>query len=167
MRLALVLGVLLARAAAAASIEAGDRLPALSVQDWDGKPVSLERYAGKPLVIDFWASWCGTCKAALPALDAVARRQREHGVVVIAINIDRNRQAAESWLDANLRDRTVTLLHDAQGTALARFGAEGMPAVYVVDRQGVVRFAEAGYAPERIEAVERAIENVVASKSPG
>ena len=95
--------------AVAASVGTGDRLPALELRDWDGKPVSLEQFAGKPLVIDFWASWCGACKAALPALDAVARRQREHGVVVVAINVDRNRKAADGWLTITDRKKDIII----------------------------------------------------------
>ena len=56
----------------------------------------------------------------------------------------------------------MRLVHDPEGTFLARVGADGMPAAYVVDRDGVVRFAEAGYAADRVAAVERAVEQLLA-----
>jgi hypothetical protein len=57
-------------------------------------------------------------------------------------------------------ERTLTLAHDPEGALLARCGASGMPAAYVVDRDGVVRLAEAGYALDRVAAIERAAEAV-------
>ena len=60
------------------------------------------------------------------------------------------------------RERTLTLAHDPEGGFLARCGAACMPAVYVVDRDGVVRFTEAGYALDRVAAIERAAEAVAA-----
>ena len=148
--------------AGASALRVGDRLPAFTLDGWDGKPVASATLAGKPLVIDFWASWCATCKAALPALDAMSRRVGDRGVEVLAVNIDREQSAADAWLAERLPDRRVTLLRDPDGALLARLGADGMPAVYVVDRDGIVRFAEAGYAPDRVAAIERAVESALA-----
>ena len=82
--------------------------------------------------------------------------------VVVAVNVDRNRSAADAWLAERLPERSLTLAHDPEGGFLARCGAAGMPAVYVVDRDGIVRFAEAGYALDRVDAIERAAEAVTA-----
>ena len=146
----------------AGAVGVGDRLPAFSLTAWDGTPLAAERFQGKPLVVDFWASWCVPCRAALPAIDAMARRLADRGVVVLAVNVDRDRSAADAWLGERLADRRLTLAHDPEGKLLARFGAGGMPAVYVVDRSGVVRFAESGYAPDRVGAIEQAVERVLA-----
>jgi len=159
----LVLLVLLAgRIAAADTIGVGDRLPSFSLDGFDGRRISASELAGKPVVIDFWASWCATCRTALPAIDRMARRLVGRDVVVLAVNVDRSRGAADAWLAERLPDHVVTLAHDPEGALLARFGASGMPATYVVDRAGVVRLAEAGYAPERVDAIERAVDAVLA-----
>jgi thiol-disulfide isomerase/thioredoxin len=157
MRFVALSALLFARLAWAGSVGVGDRLPGLALQGWDGKAIVLSGLAGKTVVVDFWASWCVTCRLALPALDRLARQQPADKVVVLAVNIDRDRSAADAWLAERLPDRAVTLATDPEGTALARFGAAGMPAVYVAGPDGVVRFAESGYAPERVEAVGRAI----------
>jgi thiol-disulfide isomerase/thioredoxin len=161
-----LLGILLSialvpRLAAAGTVGVGDRLPAFSLTAWDGKPITSDDLKGKPVLVDFWASWCSACRTALPALDDIARRLAERGIVVLAVNVDRDRTKADAWLAERLADRHVTLAHDPDGTLLARCGASGMPAVYVVDRDGVVRFAEAGYAPDRVAAIERAVEDVL------
>ena len=160
--LVVLLGLLGPRLAAAGSIAVGDRFPWQALTGWDGKPIAPADLAGKPVVVDFWASWCLPCRTALPAIDGIAQRLRDRGVVVVAVNVDRNRSAADGWLAERLPERTFTLAHDPEGALLARCGASGMPAAYVVDRDGVVRFAEAGYALDRVAAIERAAEAVAA-----
>jgi thiol-disulfide isomerase/thioredoxin len=146
------------RLASAGTIAAGDRLPAFDLATWDGARLASSAVAGKPVIVDFWASWCVPCRTALPALDAVARRLRDRGVMVVAVNVDRDRAKADAWLAERLPERALTLAHDPEGAFLARCGAGGMPAVYVVDGDGIVRFVESGYALDRVAAIERAAE---------
>jgi thiol-disulfide isomerase/thioredoxin len=166
-RLLLLVSVFLARVAVAATVGVGDKLPAFTLTTWDGKAIASSDLAGKPVIVDFWASWCVPCRAALPAIDAVARRLHDRGVVVLAVNVDRDRAKADAWLAERLPDRRLTLVHDPEGALLARCGARGMPAVYVVDRGGIVRFAEAGYALDRVAAIERAAEAVLEAPDHG
>jgi thiol-disulfide isomerase/thioredoxin len=155
--LSIVIALLLVqRPAVAGGVGPGDRLPSFTLTTWDGARLAPSDLAGKPVVVDFWASWCLPCRTALPALDAMARRLADRGVMVLAVNVDRDRAAADAWLAERLPDRRMTLAHDPEGVLLARCGASGMPAVYVVDRGGVVRFVESGYAPDRVPAIERA-----------
>ena len=142
----------------AASIAAGDAAPPVRLPDRSGQVVSLAALRGQPVVVDFWASWCAVCRTALPALDALARRRAGDGVRVLAVNVDRSRAAADAWLAARLPSPAVTVLLDPEGATLARFGADGMPALYVVDRDGVVRLALSGAALERLDAVERVLD---------
>jgi thiol-disulfide isomerase/thioredoxin len=158
MRLLLLATVLVARLASAGTIGVGDRLPPFTLTTWDGTRLASSELAGKPVILDFWASWCMPCRTALPAIDAVARRLHDRGVVVLAVNVDRDRAKADAWLAERMPDRRLILAHDPEGALLARCGAGGMPAVYVVDRDGVVRFAESGYALDRVAAIERAAE---------
>src|SRR5262245_41426523 len=109
MRLALLLVLLAGRLAIAGSVSVGDRLPSFTVTGWDGTPLASSSLAGKPLIVDFWASWCVPCRTALPAIDGIAQRLAGRGVVVLAINVDRDRAAADTWLAQRLPDRRLTL----------------------------------------------------------
>ena len=153
--------LLAARVATAGALAPGDRVPAFVVTGRDGGRVTQADLAGKPVVVDFWASWCVTCRAALPAIDAMAVRLQARGVVVLAVNVDRDRTAADAWLAEHLPAAHVRLAHDPEGLFLARCGASGMPVAYVVDRDGIVRFAEAGYGLDRVTAIERAVEGLL------
>ncbi len=142
---------------AEAKVAVGDPAPAADLLTWDGSPVRLGDFRGKVVVIDFWASWCGICREALPSIDAVGRRFAGTPLIVIGINVDQAQRKAEQFLAEYLPGAAMTLLRDPQADTLARFGAEGMPAIYVVDPTGVVRFAESGYSADTLTAVERTV----------
>lgn len=135
----------------------GDRAPAFTIDDWQGHSVSLASFRGKIVCVDFWASWCVACMQALPALDAIGRHHRSAGLEILAVNIDEDRAKADRFLAERLREPSVTPLRDPGGNLLARFGAEGMPALYLIDRDGVVRLVESGYSPDHLDRVERTI----------
>jgi cytochrome c biogenesis protein CcmG/thiol:disulfide interchange protein DsbE len=158
-RTVFVLVTLLAAAAHAGRLEVGDRAPDVTLLDWSGGRVSLAELRGRPVCIDFWATWCIPCRTALPALDAIARRRPD--VVVLAVNIDRDRAAADRFLGERLAAPAMTLLHDPGGATLARFGAAGMPALYVVDAGGTVRLIETGYGADGLPAIERAMDEAL------
>lgn len=155
----------------AAGVGVGAPAPAFTLPDWHGDPRTLAEFRGKVVVVDFWASWCTPCATALPALDALARRYAPGDFVVLAVDIDTAHEQAERFLAERILQPALVLLRDPGGKLLARYGAEGMPALYLLDRNGVVRRVEAGYAPERIAAVAASIDALLApveaTPSPG
>jgi thiol-disulfide isomerase/thioredoxin len=146
---------LAATLAHAGAVGVGDAAPDVTFADWQGGKTTLSARRGRVVVLDFWATWCTTCRAALPGLDAIARRHPE--VTILAASIDDSKPAAERFLGERLPDTAMILLHDPGGAILARFGASGMPAVYILDRDGVVRLAKAGYTTEHLSAIESAV----------
>ena len=68
----------------------GERMPSVVLPDLDGAPVALpQAYAGRPLLINFWASWCGPCIEEMPELDRFAASQAPNGTQVVGIALDR------------------------------------------------------------------------------
>jgi cytochrome c biogenesis protein CcmG/thiol:disulfide interchange protein DsbE len=161
--LAVVLAVR-AVSAHAASVAVGDPAPAFSLTGRDGRPVALADLRGRVVCLDFWATWCATCKTALPALDALARRPGFENVRFLAVNIDREAEPSERFVAQNLPGTKLTLLRDAGGALLARFGADGMPALYLIDERGVVRHVEAGYETSALTRVERVLDGLVGAR---
>jgi thiol-disulfide isomerase/thioredoxin len=164
-RLALLASALLVAAAAHAdTVRVGNPAPPFSLASRDGGTVSLVDLRGRVVCLDFWATWCATCKAALPALDALARRPGFEDVRFLAVNVDHDRALADRWVAQNLPDAKLTMLRDGGGALLSRFGAGGMPALYVIDRDGVVRHVEAGYETAALEQVELVLRSLVAPR---
>src|SRR5262245_58470867 len=62
-------------------------LPALNLQDFNGKAVSSDQFKGSVLVLDFWATWCGPCVAEIPALNRLQQQYGEKGVKVIGVTL--------------------------------------------------------------------------------
>jgi thiol-disulfide isomerase/thioredoxin len=152
---------LLPALALAAAIGIGDRIPEFRLATAKAAAFSSTDLAGSVTCIDFWASWCAPCRRALPALDVIARRHADQGLRVLAVSIDDDPAGAARFLEKLVPGTALTALFDPDGELMARFGAAGMPALYLVDRDGVVRRIESGYGPERLEAIEHDVERLL------
>lgn len=123
-------------------------------------PVSLESLRGKVVLIDFWASWCVPCRQSFPWLTTIAERYRSAGLVVVAINLDKRREAAATFLRELAPGFTVAF--DPAGTTAEAYGVSTMPSSYLVDRRGRIVFSHAGFDVRDEVTIERRIEEAVA-----
>jgi thiol-disulfide isomerase/thioredoxin len=144
----------------------GKPAPPIAAVDIDGKPVSLADFAGKVVLVDFWATWCPPCVASIPALDAMARKYQNKGFVILGVNVDamhENVQEASKTLPVVrrflVRHRvTWTNLLNGQGASdfASAYGVEQIPANFLVGRDGkIVAVEQDGEALE--QAVIRAL----------
>lgn len=85
---AIVLCALLQAPATAEAGGEGRAAPSFSARTLDGKPLRSNDLKGRPMVIDFWATWCGPCRASMPHLDALQSQFEEQGLVVIGFSVD-------------------------------------------------------------------------------
>jgi len=138
----------------AGAVRVGDELPVATLTDWEGTAVQLTAPRAGVMVIDFWASWCEACRTALPELNAIGQRYAADGLQVVAVNIDKRRAPADAFLQTYMSAPAMMLLRDPGGEILARYGAAGMPALYVIDQAGLVRLVESGFTVEKLHAVE-------------
>lgn len=114
-------------------------LPAIQDKGVLGPPVALAASRGKVTIVDFWATWCGPCLRAMPALDALAKRH-PNDVAVIAVNLD-DPAAARALFDE--RAYRLTLVSD-DGSVSERYGVTTIPHTVVIDPAGVVRAVHRG-----------------------
>jgi cytochrome c biogenesis protein CcmG/thiol:disulfide interchange protein DsbE len=128
-------------------------MPEVVLQSADGGRVQLADFKGQVILIDFWASWCPPCKTSFPALDAVFREYQSRGAQVLAVNVDERRRDADTFLKAH--PHTMPVLFDPLGTSPLAFGVRGMPASFLVDRAGRIRFAHMGYTGDVAEQYRR------------
>ena len=139
----------------------GEAAPRVVLHDAVGKPVALQDYRGRVVLLDFWASWCMPCRTALPRLDAIARRFRDAGLVVLAAGIDRSRADADRFIAERLPQASMVFAYDPGGDTFSRLGADGMPALYLIDAAGVVRSVDTGYTLARLDEIERTVETLL------
>jgi cytochrome c biogenesis protein CcmG, thiol:disulfide interchange protein DsbE len=137
--------------------------PSIEVGGPDGQPVRFADLKGKVVLVDFWASWCGPCKASFPALDALYRELRLRGFEVLAVNVDERRRDADQFLTQHAYEMRVVF--DPRGRAPEAFGVQAMPSSYLIDRRGNIRFAHTGYTARVLDAYRREIEELLREKS--
>lgn len=115
--------------------------PNFSLQDIKGNQVSLEDFRGKPILLNFWATWCQACKEELPSMQRLYEALSEKGVEVVAISIDRkNLDRIKAF--AEEYKLTFPILWDPEQKVRKHYFIMGLPTTYLIGPQGKLK----GYA---------------------
>lgn len=117
--------------------------------------VSYPGVAGKVVYVDFWASWCGPCRQSFPWLKSLHERYGAKGLAIVAINLDKEREAAQAFLLEFPAPFLVAF--DPSGQAADAFHVTTMPSSYLVGADGAILDAIRGFDPGETAAVEQRI----------
>ena len=140
----------------------GKAAPAFALEDLEGKRVSLKDLRGRVVVLDFWATWCGPCRASLPHLEELHKDLSGAGVQVLAINLREEKEAARKFVEEAAL--TMPVLLDAAGKVAERYAVSGIPHTVVIDKSGVVRRVLVGFAPDTPHELRQAVEAANAAR---
>ena len=112
---------------------------AATLNDLDDKPVALERYKGKPLIVNFWARWCGPCRAEIPELIAI-RNVHKGKLEVLGIGIEDKAEPAREFAKAYEMDYPLFLAKEKGIPLMQALGNTkgGLPFTLLIDRNGNV-----------------------------
>ncbi len=131
----------------------GDMAPAFQTLRADGTSAQFPAaWAGKPLVIRFWADWCKYCEGEMKDIEAVYRRLKPRGLEVVAINAGQDRKTVVEFMQK--LGVGYPALMDEDSAIARRYGVVGLPTTYFVDAKGIVRAKLVGEAD--VAAFERA-----------
>ncbi|MEP4547610.1 MAG: TlpA disulfide reductase family protein [Saccharospirillum sp.] len=130
--------------AALAEVSEGDSMPAFRLPTLDGRMLDSTALQGRVVYIDFWASWCTTCRKSFPEINELHQELRSQGVVFIGINTDEDVALAERFLQGTPVD--FLILSDQDQQVVSEFRPQGYPTAYVIDKSGTVQKVEAGFA---------------------
>jgi thiol-disulfide isomerase/thioredoxin len=147
-----ILGWLLAPAARGAGSALAP--PSDSAADLD-----LSAYRGKVVYLDFWASWCGPCKASFPWLNSIQEKHGPEGLVVIAVNLDKKRELADKFLQT--MPVGFRVVYDPNGKLAERYQLKVMPTTFVYDRNGTLRQTHTGFDKGKTSSVEQSLQELL------
>ena len=139
----------------------GNPAPSFTLKDLDGSAVRLTDHAGKVVVIDFWATWCGPCKKASRELEELHRKYRERGVLVIGISVDTGGDAVAKVKEFAAAQGLSYLLLLDDGSVKKAYGVTRIPSSFVLDRDHIIRDLYPGFRPGLGSDISRTIEKLL------
>ncbi len=139
------------------------RLPEFTLPDVDGKAWSSSALNGKVCVVDFWATWCNTCKETIPKLAELSSKYKDQGLVVVGISVDKGSSEKISKSAKKLGINYLVLL-DKDNSLSKSFGFTGIPSLYVFDGHGNLKTAMPGYDPDQEKQLTIATDQALADQ---
>jgi len=116
----------------------GKPAPSFAAEDIKGRPIRLDAYRGKYLLVDFWATWCAPCVGELPRLQEAHRTYHDAGFEIISVSLDESKAAVSDF--AKVRNLPWPQIHNASSTAdlVEAFAVGSIPATYLIDPEGTI-----------------------------
>ncbi len=122
----------------------------------DGREVDLAKLRGKVVLLDFWATWCPPCRKEVPKVVAAYKKLNSRGFEIVGVSLDQSKESLTAFLKEH--DMTWPQFFDGKGwknEISSRFGIDGIPAMWLIDKQGNVVTKDAG------EDLEKEVEKLL------
>lgn len=153
-----------------------EQAPMFTLSDINGKQISLKDYQGKVIILDFWATWCGPCKASFPAMQMTINKYRnDPNVAFLFIHTWESSKDPVADVRDFLKDKNYTfeILFDIkdktthQNKVVKSYGVDGIPAKFVIDPNGFIRFRLKGFDSGNEAAVDELSAMIELAKAKG
>ena len=137
--------------------------PEFSLKTLTGEEMSLSKYNGKTLLIDFWATWCGPCRESIPHLVHLHKTYRGQGLEVVGLSMDKG--------DPKTVDHFVKSLDIPYAIAIApeeiarAYGVNGVPTIVLIDKEGKIREKIVGFNTAIAKKIESRVAELISEKS--
>jgi thiol-disulfide isomerase/thioredoxin len=121
-----------------------------TMKDVDGNQVSLSAYKGKVVLLNFWATWCGPCKAEIPGFVRLQEKYRDKGLVIVGYSVDDTAEKAKAYA-AQYKMNYPILLGEGREDLQDAYGPIwGLPSSFIISKDGKVCRKHIGIAPEAV-----------------
>ena len=125
--------------------------PDFNITDADGNTVSLSDFKGKPVVLNFWASWCDPCKSEMPHFEAAYKADTDVEFMMVNVTSGDTKRNAEKLIAD--KGYTFPVYYDVDGTVSKTYAASPLPTTYFIDSEGYfVTYAVGALSAERLDA---------------
>ena len=141
--------VLLVAGCSSQAPQVGELAPDFQLPNLEGQSISLSDFRGEPVLVNFWASWCGPCIYEMPFIQEVYEEWSASGLVVLAINKGESLSTAKDFMQSNNYSFPV-LLDISQDVAL-EYNIWGIPTTFFIDRDGIIQATKVGAFSSKAE----------------
>lgn len=122
---------------------AGTKAPDFTLKDISGKEVSLSSFKGKPVLLNFWATWCPYCRKERAHLDAVYKEYKDKGLIVLSVSTDNSVNTVREFLKKVPAGFIV--LSDNDGRVASLYNISGLPSSLLINREGIIKNRLVGF----------------------
>lgn len=119
--------------------QAGFRAPDFSLRTAEGEIITLSELKGRPILINFWASWCPPCRAEMPAFERAYQTWQDQGFLILAINATQQDSIDQALAFAQEYGLSFPLLFDTDSQVYRNYQVRSLPTSFFIDPQGVIR----------------------------
>ncbi len=151
--------VLIASTAFAKKIKEGAAFPVEELLKLKAVESKLSAVKGKVVLVDFWASWCGPCKLALPAYDKLAKKYGKKGFVVVGVNVDDDLTLGQVFLKEH--KVSFPIVYDEGKSLVGKLGVETMPTSFLIDKKGRLSKLHQGFREGDETKLQKDIEKLL------
>ena len=145
---------------ASAVIKKGDAAPPLKVVSMSGQKVTLDNYKGHVLILDFFATWCAPCRAAIPHFTGLYRTYNKKGLEILGMSADEDGdKEVRGFVAENKISYPVALAGDEMMT---EYGIRSLPTVYIINKKGVIAEKYMGFNDDMARSMETLIKKLLA-----
>lgn len=121
--------------------------------------LDLKEFAGKVVIVDFWASWCVPCRRSFPWMNRMQARYADLGLVIIGVNLDQDREQAAEFLEEI--PASFTIFYDDEAALAREFDVEAMPSSFVIGRDGHIVARHLGFKVKRQDEYEAVLRDAL------
>mgnify|MGYP001106438296 CR=1 FL=1 len=136
----------------------GQPAPDFELQSLDGQTISLSDLRGKPVLLNFWATWCLPCRGEMPYLQQVYEEWSGRGLMLLAIDVGESRARVRQFMQDN--SLSLPVLLDTRESVAARYGITAYPTTFFIDKEGIIREKIIGAFPSKA-AIEKYLSKII------
>jgi len=125
----------------------------------DGKKITLSKFKGKVVFLNFWATWCGPCRSEMPSMEAVYQKLKDRGFEILAVNLGESRDEVSAFMKEHKLSFPAVL--DEKNTTGSQYNIRAIPTTYIIDRRGLIIARLVGSINWNTPKIVAAIESVI------
>ncbi len=149
----------------AGGLAVGDQAPDFNATDIGGREFALPVGGRRPVLLDFWASWCVPCLRAMPALERVNKDFADRGVDVLAVNLGEDPEVVRKFVDQ--QEHKFRVVSDPESRVGSLFGVRALPTQVVVGPDGRIEWIRVGYSSSAEDELRAVLERLVGRVGQG